>query len=111
MRPVMTDSEARTLLKEADDLEELSVPDEKHREETYRNAIKTCDCREWLKMIKTLHERMEERIARGRKVPANDEKYFHLAEDNLFGELAVALSMERDKVSEYFANSMKHTAH
>ncbi len=32
---------------------------------------------------------------------AGDERYFKLAEEHLYGELAIALGIEKDKVSSY----------
>ena len=101
MRPVISKKEARKIVKEIPSIKLLIITDEKKREETYKETMRSCDCREFISMIKTIYVRKQERIAEGKKVTASDEKYFQLAEEKLYGELAVALNMERQKVKEY----------
>ena len=43
-------------------------------------------------------------IAAGKKMTASDEKYFHLAEESLYGEFAVTLGIDRDQVREFITN-------
>ena len=38
------------------------------------------------------------RLAEGKKVTASDERYFNMAEDKLFGELAIALGVEKSQM-------------
>ena len=63
--------------------------------------MRKCDCRELIRIIKTIYYRMQSRIAEGKKITASDEKYFHLAEDRLYGEFAIILGMERDQVRDF----------
>ena len=44
---------------------------------------------------------MQKRIESGRKVTAVDARYLKIAQDCLYGEMAVALSMPREAVEEY----------
>ena len=52
---------------------------------------------------------MQSRIAEGKKITASDEKYFHLAEERLYGEFAIILGIERDQVREFISEKVKHT--
>ena len=54
-----------------------------------------------MRIIKTIYMRKQKRIQAGRKVTAVDAKYFHMAEENLYGELAVALNISRKEVEDY----------
>ncbi|MCI8326215.1 MAG: CarD family transcriptional regulator, partial [Lachnospiraceae bacterium] len=45
-----------------------------------------------------LHEKKIIRQAQGKKITAGDERYFKMAEENLFGELAIALGIKREEV-------------
>jgi len=101
MRPVISKKEARNLVKEIPNIQMLLIPDEKKREECYKQTMRSCDCREFVSIIKTIYVRKQERLAEGKKVTASDEKYYSLAEDKLYGELAVALGMERAQVRSY----------
>lgn len=101
IRPVMTKKETDELLDEMIELDTLWITDEKKREEVYKEAMRTCDCKEWVKMIKTLYMRKQERIAKGKKATSSDERYLHLAEENLYGELAFSLQIPKEKVGDF----------
>lgn len=106
-RAVMSKSEAEELLKEWEQIETLWVENDKKREEVYKEALRSCDCREWAKLIKTSHQRNQERIQSGKKVTSNDERYLRMAEEHLFGELAIPFEMSRDEVEDYVSTKIK----
>lgn len=111
MRPLLSEEEADLLIKRIPEIEELWVPNEREREQAYKTALQTCDCREAVKIIKTLYLRKKLRLENGKKVTAVDMKYLHLAEEQLYGELAVVLSMEKDRVESYITECIeKRTA-
>lgn len=37
---------------------------------------------------------------------SSDERYLHMAEDNLFGELAFSLKMPKEKVGEFISEKI-----
>lgn len=101
IRPVMTKEEVMDLINDIKNIDTLWVKDEKKREETYKKAIRSCDARELVKIIKTIYLRQKSRIEEGKKMTYSDEKYFRLAEDNLYGEVAVALSMTKEEAKAF----------
>ena len=101
MRPVMTREEAMELIDQMREISPLWIQNERKREEEYREAVRTCDGRELVRIIKTIYLRRRKRMSEGKKITAADSRYFKLAEDNLFGELAVSLELERDKVKDF----------
>lgn len=107
MRPVMTREEAMELIDRIPEIEELWIRDEKSREYAYKDAIKGCDNQELVRIIKTIYNRGRSRMAEGKKITVADNKYFKLAEENLYGELAVSLSMTRDEVKEFITDHVK----
>ena len=58
-------------------------------------------------VLKTLWKRNRERTARGKKETAMDKKYFRIAQDNLYTELAVSLKIGTDEVKEYIAGKIE----
>ena len=58
----------------------------------------------WSRIISCVRKPM--RLQKGRKETAIDSKYFRIAEEVLYGELAVALDMERDRVSQYIEEQL-----
>lgn len=107
MRPIMTKEEAMKLIDNIQNIEVLWITDEKRRESDYKEIIKKCDCMELVRIIKTIYLRKQFRIKEGKKITASDEKYFRLAEDNLYEELAVSLDMDKSKTKEYIINRVE----
>lgn len=101
MRAILTKEEAEELIHGIPDIPILEIKNERLLEQDYKSCMKSNNCRDWVKLIKTIHERRQKRLQVGRKETAIDSKYFKLAEDLLYGELAVALALERDHVSQY----------
>ena len=101
IRPVLTKEEADALIEEIPQLESVWIANEKEREAQYKAALKSCDCRELIRIIKTLYCRKMDRIRDGKKVTVVDERYFRQAEDQLYGELAFVMEMERSQMGDY----------
>lgn len=101
MRKVVSREQALELIDSMPQIEELDFPNEKMREEAYKECIRSCDCRQIVKVIKTLYLRREEKLAQGKKFAATDERYLKLAEENLYAELAVAMDMSKKEVQQY----------
>lgn len=91
LRKLVSKEEASALLEDVKEIGMLQIPDYKHREESYKAALKSCDCREWMKMFHTLYRKKTELTLRGKKLPAMDTRYLKLAKDCLFTELSLAL--------------------
>ena len=111
MRPILSREESDRLIDEITGLDPLQIADERSREDTYKEAMRKCDCREWVRVIKTLHQRIEERFAQGKKATSSDEKYLHLAQDSLYGELAFSLSIPKEKVEDFITEKIDNLAH
>ncbi len=106
MRKVLQAEEAKKLIGHIPDIPLLTFTDDKLSEQAYKECMKSNDCEELVKMIKTIYLRKQKRIQAGRKVTAVDAKYIHLAEESLYGELAVSLDMSRDEVEAYVAGEI-----
>lgn len=100
---------SKELIEQIPTIELLWVADEKRREDIYKTALRTCDCREWIKIIKTLYLRKMSRIAEGKKVTVSDGKYLHMAEERLYEELALVLDMDKDEVVEYITEHVEQS--
>ncbi|MDD7388108.1 MAG: CarD family transcriptional regulator [Lachnospiraceae bacterium] len=106
-RPVMTEQEARNMVEAMADIPELEIENEKYREESYKKALKSCDCREWVRIVKTIWMRRQGRYAEGKKSTAIDDQYQKAAEALLLEELSVALHMSEEEVNEYIKSHMQ----
>ncbi len=101
IRKVMSKDEANKLIRDIPDIKELAVPDEKRREASYKEALKTCSVYAWVSIIKALYARKNERQAMGKKITALDERYLKAAEHELYGELSIALGIPQDDMGPY----------
>lgn len=106
IRAIMTETDAQELIASMHSIVPMEIVDEKNREQTYKEIIKDGDCRQMVSVIKTIYRRKQERIAQGKKITVVDEKYFKLAEDKLYGELAVALDIDREKMKGYIKSKV-----
>lgn len=98
MRPVISEQEAYELIDHIKEMQGFSIEDEKNRDTVFKEALKKCDCRELIRIIKTVYEKKLARQAEGKKMTAGDERYFKIAEENLYGEFAVALGIKKEEV-------------
>lgn len=101
MRRVMTKEEAEELTKRVTEIDTVWIQEEKKREQMYKEAIRTYDCRSLVQVIKTLYIRKQNRIQEGKKVLSSDEQYLRKAEELLYSEMSVALSIPREEVETY----------
>ncbi len=107
LRRLMTREEAESLIGEIPEIEVLGISDDKQREEKYKQCIRSCECRELVRIIKTVHLRNKDRISKGKKSTATDEKYLKLAEDNLYSELSMLLDVPKKDMVRYIASRIK----
>lgn len=106
MRKVLRREEAEKLIEAIPKIPLLVIANDKLSEQAYKDCIRTNDCEDLVKLIKTIYTRKQKRIKAGRKVTAVDAKYFHMAEENLYGELAVALNISRKEVESYIVEAI-----
>lgn len=107
IRTLITAEEAEKLVEDMSEIEEIGVSDEKKREALYREALLKNQCREWVAVIKTSYGRKMRRISSGKKTIHVDDKYLNIAEQFLYGELAVALHIPKTEVRDYIKKKMK----
>lgn len=107
MRRVLSFEEAKRLIGMIPELPLLDIANDKLSEQIYKERMRANSCEEWVRVIKTIYQRKQKRLQAGRKVTAVDARYFHLAEESLYGELAVALGLEREEVCAYISGELE----
>ena len=98
LRPIMTKNAAEDFIRKIGDIEAAWVPNDKMREQQYKNAFKTNEPEALVAIIKSLYNRSRIRLAQGKKITTTDERYFKQAEKALYSELAFSLEIEIDEV-------------
>lgn len=107
MRRILSKEEVNELITEITEIEELWIESDKMREQCYKDCIRSCDSREWIRIIKTLYRRRQQRTAKGKKITATDEKYLRLAEDNLYTEFSIPLQIPKDEMEAYITEQIE----
>ena len=101
MRRILTKEQVMQVIDGIPDLDILWINDEKKREFEYKESIHKCDCRELVRIIKTIYMRKLKRMEEGKKVTATDERYFKIAEEKLYGELSIPLEMTKEETKKF----------
>ncbi len=109
MRKLITREETQKLIDQIPDMEAIWEENDKVREEKYLESLHAYSCYEWLRIIKTLNLRMEERMQHKKSVGEKDQRYMRMAEDLLYGELAISLDLPKDQVGAYLQSQAKYT--
>ena len=108
LRPVMTKESALELVASLPKMEPIIVQNEKEREKVFKEMIRGGNCEDISRIIKTLYLRKKALLAAGKKAVSLDEKYLFMAREQLYGELAVSLGIEKNGVEDYITQSIEH---
>lgn len=106
MRRIMDEKDAKELIGHIPEIETVWIKEEKSREQMYKEAIRTYDCQSLVQIIKTLYQRKMDRVSQGKKILSSDEHYLRKAEELLYSEMSIALSIPKENVEEYIAEEI-----
>ena len=87
IRPLVSREEALAYIDRMPEAETIWIPDEKRRETLYKEVVRKCDPAEWIRIIKTL--------------------FLRIAEENLYGEFAMALDMTKEETEKFVIERVK----
>ena len=100
IRKAITEEDAIRVIDSIPTIDEIRIASEKERETKYKAAVRSCDPVQLFSIMKTLYHRKQTRIAQGKKSTAIDERYYKMAENQLYAELAFVLGREKDDMQE-----------
>ena len=107
LRAIISKEEAEQLIDEIPSIETLSIENEKFREDSYKKCIRTCECRDLLRIIKTIYLRKQARLSHGKKTTATDERYLKMAEDHLYSEFSMLLDIPKEHMAGYIEQRIR----
>ena len=107
LRRALSEEEAWEVIEKIPEVEAALIANDKLREQTYKEAIHSCNPTALVSIIKNLYIRKKQRSEQGKKSTATDERYFKLAEDNLYAELAFALGKEKNQMRQIIAETIE----
>ncbi|MBD5395892.1 MAG: hypothetical protein HDR23_03370 [Lachnospiraceae bacterium] len=106
LRKVLSEDEAWEVIRKIPETEEVWSTNDKLREQEYKEAIKSCNPSALVGIIKNLYVRKKIRHDQGKKSTATDERYFKLAEDFLYSELAFAIGKDKSEMRQVIADTI-----
>ena len=106
IRKIMTKEAALEFISRIPEMKEIWVDNEKLREQRYKEAVKSCKPEALIGLIKITYLRNKEKVAQGKKTTVVDERYFKLAENNLYAELGCALHKDKSEVYQLIVDSI-----
>lgn len=107
IRAALTEKETHELIAKIPSLDLVWVENEKQRELVYKECLKQNACEDYVRIIKTLYLRKQDRLSKGQKSIGLDERYLKQAEEFLYGELAIALGIEKQGVQAYITEEIE----
>lgn len=105
MRAVITKEAANALIDQIPAMQTEAYHNSVLREleEHYNEYLKSHDCGDLLELGRSIYIKRKELLSQHRKFGAVDERFMKRAEDLLYGELAVALEIDKNQVEAYIA--------
>ncbi len=109
MRPVISKEEAERLIETIPGVHAEVYNSKVLRQisEHYESILKHYDCAELIELTMSIYAKKRICEEQKRKLGALDERYMKRAEDMLFGELAVALGIDRQEVQRYIREKIE----
>ncbi|MBO5094731.1 MAG: CarD family transcriptional regulator [Lachnospiraceae bacterium] len=106
LRKALDEESAWEIINGIPDVEAAWIANDKLREQAYKEAIHSCDPNALISIIKNLYLRKRQRSEQGKKSTATDERYFKLAEDTLYAELAFALNKDKSEMKQLIIDTI-----
>jgi len=75
--------------------------------EHYSEVINTHDCAGLIEMIMSIYHKKQALAGQKRRLGQVDERFMKRAQNLLYGEMAVALGIDKDEVEQYIASRME----
>lgn len=109
VRKLMSADEAWALIDRMPEIQEIQVEYEKQREQKYREILSDNQPEQLISIIKSMYFRRLQREQEGKKSIAIDERYFKLAESNLYAELSYALGKDKKEMEEIIGKRIEES--
>ena len=107
IRTALDSESAMALIKSIPEIAVHWIESDRMREKEYKDVMRSNDPVALVSIIKNLYLRRRERIERGKKVTAIDDRYFKMAENTLYAELAHALGTDKDDVRRIISENVQ----
>lgn len=108
MRRIMSRQEVMDLIDRIPEIDDTIIENRNIRmlSDEYQNALKTHDCEEMIRVIKSIENKRGVMAEKGKKLGQVDEKFLKKASELLYGEFAAVLEISKEEVSEFLRSKI-----
>lgn len=108
-RPIISREEAMQLIADIPNVpaDIIEINNVRLLTERYQASLKSNDCREWVKLIRSIHTKGLKAAEKGRRLGQVDERCRKQAEEKLHAELAIALDIPVKEVRDYIIKALE----
>jgi CarD family transcriptional regulator len=106
MKKLLSAQEIEALIDSMPKEEPIWINDEKTRQESFKDILRSGDRRELIGMTKALYNHRQKMMARGRKLHMNDERVLKEAEKLICEEFAVVLDINPSEVMPFIIHRL-----
>ncbi|MCC8168438.1 MAG: CarD family transcriptional regulator, partial [Clostridiales bacterium] len=107
MRHVISKEQAWEIIHRIPEIDEAWIDNEKEREKRYKEVLLSCDLESIVAIIKNMYSRKQLRLSQGKKSTALDDRYFKMAENHLYSELAFAIGQDSSDMQKIIQETME----
>jgi CarD family transcriptional regulator len=100
LRPLISRDEADGIFAELPDMEPMYNSNDKLREREFKEAVRSCECRQWFAMLKGISQEEIKREERGKKLSMSDDRNMQKVFKLLSSEFALVYSISLDEAKD-----------
>lgn len=101
MRNVISKQEILSMIETVGNEEDVWIDNDKMRNEKFKASIKAGICEDWIRLIKTIHLKIDEKKAVGKKISQLDEGILKEVKKLLYEEFSLVLDMLPEEVEDF----------
>lgn len=101
MREVISKKEIFSIIDSVSNEEALWIDDDKIRNEKFKSSIKAGICEDWIRIIKSIHLKIEEKKSIGKKISQLDEGILREVKKLLYEEFSLVLEILPEEVENF----------
>ena len=110
LRPLMSRAEAEELLERMPYIATIRENQSKLLRAKYIEAMRTYDPVEWVRVIKTVYLRANEKISKTQRISETERNFSDTAKRYLHAELALALELPEKEMETYLTSYLSKTS-
>lgn len=101
IRKIMSKNDVLELIESLPELEPIWIQDLKQRSKKYRQLVNKGDCKDLIRIIKTLKQKEQENLQNKKKFSLTDKDILATATKRLHDEFAFALGLSTEEVNDF----------